>query len=220
MNTPRLILASQSARRRELMTLLGLPFDTLACDIDETPHPDEPPIDYVRRLSIEKAQTAASRIEGDALIIACDTTVADGAAILGKPADADEARAMLQQLRARTHVVYTAMTLINTAAGKAIMQVATSPVVMRDYTDAEMDAYIASGDPFDKAGAYAIQNRTFHPVEEFSHCRANVMGLPLCHVTRMLREMGIAPKSDVPVACQQHIEYECPVFKHVLAGRD
>src|SRR5258705_11307424 len=152
MNAPRLILASQSARRRELMNLLGLPFETLACDIDETPLLDEPPIDYVRRLSIEKAQTAATRLDSDTLITACDTTVADGAAILGKPAHAAEARAMFIQLRGRTHVVHTAITMVDTAGGKSITQVATSPVVMRDYTDAEIEAYVASGDPFDKAG--------------------------------------------------------------------
>ncbi len=89
---------------------------------------------------------------------------------------------------------------------------------MRPYTDQEIDAYIASGDPFDKAGAYAIQHAGFHPAENFSHCFANVMGLPLCHVTRSLRKLGIDPVNDVPHACQAYLNYECPVFESILKG--
>ncbi len=214
----KLILASESPRRRELLALLGMSFDSIATAIDETPGAGEAPQDYTQRLSREKAQAAAREVGGDAIIIACDTTVADGDAILGKPIDGQEAAAMLKSLRGRTHTVYTAVTVLDTATGRSITQTAVSPVKMRNYSDAEIVDYVNSGDPFDKAGAYAIQHPGFHPVEGFDHCYANVMGLPLCHVTWVLRELGIEPAGDVPSACQQHIDYACPVFENILCG--
>jgi predicted house-cleaning NTP pyrophosphatase (Maf/HAM1 superfamily) len=96
-----------------------------------------------------------------------------------------------------------------------IWRAATS---MRAYTDEEIEAYIASGDPFDKAGAYAIQHNGFHPVENFAQCFANVMGLPLCHVVRSLRQLGVEVPNDVPTLCQAHIRYECPVFERILTS--
>jgi len=211
-----LILASQSPRRRELLTLLGIPFESLTTDIDESLLPGEQPEAYVRRLSREKAVTASERTPVDAIILACDTTVADGDLILGKPANTAEAETMLRRLRNRTHVAITAVTILDAASGRTITQAAVSPVTMRGYTDAEITAYIESGDPFDKAGAYAIQHVDFHPVAGFDHCFANVMGLPLCHITRMLRELGIEAPTNVPVSCQNHIFYECPVFESIL----
>jgi MAF protein len=213
-----MILASASPRRRELIQLTGLPSSSLAADIDETPHPGEPPAEYVRRMSREKARAAAARVDEPTLILAVDTTVVDGEQILGKPADAGEATAILQQLRGRDHHVLTALTLLDMATGREITQMADSPVHMRDYSDDEIAAYIASGDPFDKAGAYAIQSASFHPVDGFSHCMANVMGLPLCHVTRMLRAAGEAPNGEIAGACQARIGYVCPVYERILAG--
>ena len=90
---------------------------------------------------------------------------------------------------------------------------------MRDYGDAEMEAYIATGDPFDKAGGYAIQHGGFNPVAALRGCYANVVGLPLCHVTRSLRQLGVEPPADVPTACQKHLEYECPVYTAILGGQ-
>ena len=213
-----IILASASPRRRELLRLLGLKFSATRTDIDETPRIGETPADYVRRMSREKAAAAAARLDGPALILAVDTTVVDGEQILGKPANAAEARAILRQLRGRAHQVYSALTLLDTATGHEVTQVAISPVRMREYANEEIEAYIASGDPFDKAGAYAIQNSTFHPVEGFDHCMANVMGLPLCHVARALVSLGEPPPADVARACQAHIGYECPVYARILAG--
>jgi predicted house-cleaning NTP pyrophosphatase (Maf/HAM1 superfamily) len=97
-----------------------------------------------------------------------------------------------------------------------LTQLADSPVRMRRYSDAEIAATIAGGDPFDKAGAYAIQNVEFHPVEGFDHCLASVMGLPLCHVARMLRQMGTQLPVDIAGACQAHIGYACPVYASIL----
>ena len=151
------------------------------------------------------------------ILLASDTVVSLDGEPLGKPRDAAEARSMLQRLRGRTHQVYTAITLIDLETDEALTDLACSAVPMRNYTDAEIEAYIATGDPFDKAGAYAIQHTGFHPVENFSECFANVMGLPLCHVTRALRQLNIGPAADVPAACQVHLGYACTVFKNILS---
>jgi predicted house-cleaning NTP pyrophosphatase (Maf/HAM1 superfamily) len=89
---------------------------------------------------------------------------------------------------------------------------------MRDYSEAEIEAYVASGDPLDKAGAYAIQHPHFQPVASMRGCYASVMGLPLCHVTRMLEPLGLPPRADVPAGCQSLLIYMCPVFTDILKG--
>ncbi len=216
-----LLLASASPRRRELITLLGLPVETTAVDIDEIPLPGEHAATMATRLSQVKAQVAAAaRHPSASVLLASDTVVSLDGEPLGKPRDAAEARSLLQRLRDRTHQVYTAITLIDLSTDRTLTDLACSDVPMRAYTDAEIDAYIASGDPFDKAGAYAIQHNGFHPVEEFDHCFANVMGLPLCHVVRSLRQLGIEPPRAVPTACQEHIGYTCPVYESILKNEE
>jgi MAF protein len=138
---------------------------------------------------------------------------------LGKPIDAAEARSMLERLRGRSHQVFTAITLIDLETGERITDLASTDVPMRDYSDAELETYIASGDPFDKAGGYAIQHSGFNPVADMRGCYANVVGLPLCHLTRSLRALGIEPPADVAAACQAHLKYDCPVFQLIQAGR-
>ena len=222
MTNHHLILASQSPRRRELLGLINLPFDIITADIDETPRNGETARDYTIRLSQEKARAvldiAQNSVVGDALVLAADTTVADGDTILGKPIDDAAARSMLRQLRGRTHQVYTALTVINAATDQGVTEVSATDVPMRDYSDDEIEAYIASGDPFDKAGSYAIQNADFNPVPVLSGCYANVMGLPLCHVIRALRAFDSAPGVDIAARCQQTNEYVCDVFEQILAG--
>jgi septum formation protein len=213
-----IILASGSPRRRELLGLTGLSFKLAKADIDETPHPGESATDYTVRLSREKARAVIGTVTENALILAADTTVADGDTILGKPADPGEAWAMLRRLRGRVHQVYTALTLIDTASGRRVTEVAATDVPMRCYTDAEMGDYITSGDPFDKAGGYAIQNAHFHPVAALSGCYANVVGLPLCHLLRALHGFGITLDCDVPQRCQQHHAYDCDVTDAILAS--
>jgi septum formation protein len=215
-----IILASGSPRRRELLGLTGLAFTLAKADIDETPQPGEAAAEYTLRLSREKAHAVRATITDDALILAADTTVADADTILGKPADADEARAMLRRLRGRVHQVHTALTLIDTASGRDVSETAVTNVPMRDYSDDEIEAYIASGDPFDKAGGYAIQNAGFHPVTALSGCYANVVGLPLCHLIRALRAFGITLGKDVPQRCQQHHDYVCDVTGEILSRPD
>lgn len=203
------ILASSSPRRRELLRTLGIPYTILKPDIDETQHPGEAPLDYVQRLSREKAIEVAKRSSASSTILAADTVVIlsadtmgiDGQGdILGKPLDANDARNMLQRLRGRTHQVCTAITLLVIANGEvqnSITQVTRTDVLMRDYTDAEINAYIATGDPFDKAGSYAIQHPTFKPVARLEGCYTNVVGLPMCTLQTMLANIawpGIEPQ--------------------------
>jgi septum formation protein len=195
----RLLLASSSPRRSALLKATGLIFEIARPNIDETPHPGEPADQYVARLSLEKALAAAANASGFDLILTADTTVADGAQILGKPENADDAFAMLRQLRDRTHYVHTGVSLLDTATGELSTTVTTTEVIMRPYTDAAISAYIESGDPFGKAGSYAIQNEAFHPVERVDGCYANVVGLPVCTVRTMLAAHGI--ESPHPITC-------------------
>ena len=215
-----ILLASASPRRRELIALLGLPVETTSANIDETPYTGERASDLAIRLSRTKAKTVASSFglhpSSSPIVVASDTVVSRDGEPLGKPCDAAEARSMLRRLRSRTHQVFTAIALIDTRTHREVSDLASTDVPMREYTDDEVEAYIASGDPFDKAGAYAIQHNGFHPVDRLSGCFANVMGLPLCHVTRSLRAIGLEPTSDVPAACQAHIHYRCPVFEAIL----
>ncbi len=213
-----ILLASGSPRRRELLHLTGLTFALTRADIDESLRPGETAAAYTTRLSREKAQAALAGAPTDAIVLAADTTVADGDAILGKPADAREARAMLVALRGRTHQVYTALTLIEVATVQSVSELAVTDVPMRAYSDDEIGAYIASGDPFDKAGGYAIQHTAFHPAILTHGCFANVVGLPLCHLLRALRRFGVAPGADTPALCQAHFAYPCDVTDAILAG--
>jgi septum formation protein len=200
-----LILASSSPRRRELLAGLGVTYTVIKPDIDETQHPQEPALDYVRRLSQEKAQAVADQSQHDALILAADTVVILSAdtigitqegAILGKPRDAHEATTMLQALRNRDHLVCTAFTLLR-VGGQRHTQIVQTTVTMRDYSDAEIAEYIASGDPFDKAGSYAIQHEGFHPVAHITGSYTNVMGLPMDEVQQALIHFGVLPAKSV-----------------------
>ncbi len=125
---------------------------------------------------------------------------------------------MLRQLRGRVHQVYTGIALLRLRDGNLLTDVCVTDVPMRTYRDEEIEAYVATGDPLDKAGAYAIQHANFQPVEIMKGCYASVMGLPLCHVTRLLRQMDVPPGADVPGKCQSFLNYECPVFAGILNG--
>ncbi len=216
----RLVLASGSPRRREMLSWTGLEFSLCQVDVDETPREGENPADYVRRLAIEKAKAAIVGGMNCDFVLAADTTVADGMLILGKPANADEAYKMLKSLRSRSHRVFTALALMRPDDPFVNIELCGSLVPMRSYSNREIQEYIASGDPMDKAGAYAIQNSAFHPVDGFQGCFANVMGLPLCHLVRMFQRMGIESTTNVPQICQQKNDYTCPIFQAVLDGKN
>lgn len=217
---PEIVLASNSPRRREILEWTGLRFTTRAADIDETPKPDETPLEYVERLAEAKGRACANFAPFNGLVLAADTVVVDNAEILGKPKDAIDARRMLRQLRGRMHEVHTAIALMIPSKGILYKTTCSTPVHMRRYTDEEMDAYLATGDPLDKAGAYAIQHPRFRPVIKFAGCYASVMGLPLCHVERTLRKMGFGDRREVPFQCQNALSYACPIFKLVLNGEE
>ena len=212
-----IVLASNSPRRRELLALTQWNFTVSVADIDETTRENESPAEYVLRLAETKARAIVSRMETGRIVLAADTTVVNGRDILGKPGSDAEALAMLTQLRGRIHQVYTGIALLRASDGFLLTDLCVTEVPMRKYSDEEMRAYIATRDPFDKAGAYAIQHAEFHPVENLRGCFASVMGLPLCHVTRLLRKMDVHPNADVPANCQKHLEYECPVYERILS---
>ena len=200
------------------MGLLGVEFKVQPADIDESRLEGESPSDYVSRLAREKACAIAAQEGEGQIFIAADTTVADGEELLGKPKDDNDAKLMLEQLRGRTHEVYTGMAVFSKSANKILIELSCTDVPMRDYTDSEIDEYIASGDPFDKAGGYAIQHQDFHPVEKLNGCYANVMGLPLCHLSRTLKQFGIELDVDVAKVCQQELDYNCDIYGKVLEG--
>ena len=195
---PRLVLASQSPRRCALLAGLGVRFDADAGDVDETPLPGERPDALACRLCQAKAAAVAARHPG-ATILAADTMVALDDMLLGKPADASEAAAMLRLLRGRTHQVYTAVCVAQD--GSLVARLSVSDVTMRPYSDAEIAAYVATGDPLDKAGAYAIQHPLFAPVAAWTGCYAGIMGLPLRLVGEMLAEAGLIVSTDVALVC-------------------
>jgi septum formation protein len=210
-----LVLASNSPRRRELITLLGWDFIIRAAEVDESVKLGETPGEYVVRLARQKSLVCAAH--GD-MVVAADTTVVDEGSILGKPRDASEAKAMLRHLRGHSHKVYTGIAVLVTTDKDPRTDLCVTEVPMRFYSDAEIATYVASGDPLDKAGAYAIQHAGFNPVAELGGCYASVMGLPLCHLTRLLRQFDAVPPADVPGACQSMLDYSCPIFDSVLRG--
>jgi septum formation protein len=219
----RLVLASASPRRRELLALFDLPFERIEPQVDEARRAGEAPLAYVRRLARAKAEAAIGMWKGGpTLILAADTIVVLGGQTLGKPRDSAEAIEMLRLLAGRTHRVITTLALIETPNGRTTSDECASDVPMRAYREDEIAAYVASGDPLDKAGAYAIQHRTFDPAPDFAHCFANVMGLPLCNLARSLHALDILPpvSRDLPdgiaAACQAHLDYRCPVWRDIL----
>lgn len=213
---PKLILASNSPRRRQLLALTGLEFEVQPAHVDETPRVDEEAGNYVMRLAESKAREIAGISDGTRIILAADTTVVDRDALLGKPADAEEAISMLRGLRGHTHQVYTGLALCYAHSDEMITDLCVTDVPMRDYSDEELLTYVQSGDPLDKAGAYAIQNPHFQPVGNLRGCFASVMGLPLCHLERSLLKLGSAPGNGFAAECQSALKYDCPIWQSVL----
>ena len=222
-NTPRVILASTSPRRQQFFRNLGIPFHPESADIDESPAPNELPFKLVTRLALAKSLTVAGRHtstaanpdprpQGDILVIGADTVVAVEGQLLGKPADTGEARTMLARLRARTHQVHTALGLVLVAGGELKCRrslLNTTTVKMRNYSDEEIAAYLATGDPLDKAGAYAIQHPQFRPVQSLSGCPAGVMGLPVADLLRLLAEFNLTVEHSPLQICPAMTGLQC-----------
>ncbi len=213
----RLILASGSPRRRQLLSLLGIPFVIKSTTVDERRALGEPPTELVLRLSQIKA-LAIRDVQPADLVVAADTIVVLDGDVLGKPEDADDATQMLKRLRGRAHMVYSGVTVWHHATRQMISQLGESWVWMRDYDDDEIAAYVESRDPMDKAGAYAIQHAAFDPVSRMEGCWLTVVGLPLCHLARALPRLGVQAPANVPAACQAFSQYRCSVSSQILTS--
>jgi len=211
-----LILASNSPRRRQLLALTGIPFIVLVADVDESLLANENPAAYVLRLAEEKARAVPA--DAGQIILAADTTVVNGSDILGKPKDEAEAAVMLKRLRGHSHHFYTGIALFRRSDGVLLTDLCVTDVPMRDYSDGEIQDYVATGDPLDKAGAYAIQHPGFHPVARMDGCFASVMGLPVCHVILQMRKMDLQPDTGFFAGCEALLEYKCPVSDAILNG--
>jgi len=200
---PMIILASGSQRRQQFLRDLGLTFSIRLPDIDETPLPNEDPAAMTVRLAEAKAQAVARQLSApyeNVLIIASDTTVALDGEIYGKPENAADAMRMLRDLRNRTHEVISAVTVLQPTTARIATRVNRTAVTMRNYSDAEISAYVASGDQMDKAGAYAIQSPEFAPVCALDGCFASVMGLPLVELCELLATFGVTtPRTPLQV---------------------
>jgi len=210
-----LILASQSPRRRKLIELLGRPVHVVPAGVDEETIDDPDPRTNVLRTADLKANAVAARFPED-VVIAADTTVAVDGHMLGKPAGTSEAVAMLRRLRGRAHQVHTGLVLLQASSSRRVASVSSTDVVMRPYTNEEINRYIASGDPMDKAGAYAIQHPDFAPVAQVHGCYSGVVGLSLCQLCVALRRLGI--DTDLDVAEQTQDYRDCPVCQTLIPG--
>jgi septum formation protein len=218
----RLVLASSSPRRRELLATAGYEFDSASPDIDESERPGEAPDAYVERLAREKCAAVA----GD-LVLAADTTVALDGVIFGKPEDDADARRMLRALSGRTHHVHTGVALRRRGTMRSF--VVTTEVVFVDLADHEVDAYIASGEPTGKAGAYALQGRGARLVSEVRGSVSGVIGLPMAEVAPMLdRAVATVMRHNLTFECApdhadalaEHITFAlCGVVEHPGACR-
>ena len=191
-SAPTLVLASTSPRRRQLLADLGLTPALEDSGVDESiSQADQPPEALAQELALRKAMAVAAR-RGHGLVIGADTVVALDGRILGKPTSPAQAREMLQDLRGRSHRVITGVAVVDAASGRPVTEHCVTTVTMRDYTEAEIEAFIASGEAMDKAGAYAIQDQAFRPAARVDGCYANVIGLPLCVVASLLEGFGVA----------------------------
>jgi septum formation protein len=196
----KLILASASPRRAEILRDAGIPFEALPARADESKRDGEAPVALVRRLAETKARAAAEQssrtlFDEPRIVVGADTEVVIDGAVLGKPRSADDARAMLRLLSGRTHEVITGLAVLRvprgaTQAEAARVEEETTRVTFAALEDAEIAAYVASGEPFDKAGAYAIQGRAGRYVTRIEGCYFNVVGLPLARLWRILRDLG------------------------------
>jgi len=184
----RLILASASPRRRELLATLGLPFEMHPSDLPEVIPPGNPR-DAVMALALAKARAVAKTVEAG-VVLGADTIVVLEGVIFGKPEDEADARRMLRALRGRRHQVMTGLALVEAPAGREETEAVVTEVRMAGYDDATIEAYLATGEPFDKAGAYAIQGRGGRLIEQVAGCYTNVVGLPITTTRRLLAAWG------------------------------
>jgi MAF protein len=209
-----IILASGSPRRAHLLAMLGVTFRIDVSAVDEDLAGPAGAADMARTLAMAKAQAVAGRHPAS-VILAADTLIASRGSLLGKPRDQEDAASMLRRLRGKWHRVITGVAVLTGGLNEPLVGAEVTRVLMRRYGDDEIAAYVASGDPLDKAAAYAIQNRSFHPVERLDVCYTNVMGLPLCLVSDLLTRAGVIttrPPADLR-------SRTCPLCRRAVLDR-
>ena len=185
----RLILASKSPRRDEILSLAGYVHEVIVSDADETLPAGTSPRDAVAEISKRKAEAVLSETAGERVVIGADTVVEDRGEVYGKPKDREDAERMLRSMSGSRHLVHTGITV--TDGVKTVSETVTTEVRMRPLSEREIEGYIDSGAPFDKAGAYGIQGAAGAFVESLTGDYFNVMGLPLCRISEILSEFGI-----------------------------
>lgn len=182
-----LILASSSPRREELLKQLGLSFRTLVCPVDETPPPGLNPFELVELLAVRKAMAVARTLD-DGIVIGADTVVFWHGQPLGKPSDGEDAVEMLKRLQGTAHEVYTGVALVDAATRKVLIDHEKTRVFFRPADEEEIRRYVATGEPMDKAGAYAVQGLAAIFIKGLEGCYTNVVGLPLARLSEMLKQ--------------------------------
>lgn len=198
MSGPSLILASTSPRRKELLALLGLPFEIIPPATNEEVQGKESPVDHVRRLALEKAHSVANRYP-TSLVIGSDTVIELDGQILGKPADLEEAKDMLTRLRGRCHLVHTGLALVSNANEREEKLIETVKVWIKDFSEADLQAYLETQDSLGKAGAYSIQGEGSHLIEKIEGDFPTVVGLPLGKLAQLLEQTGV----ELPVKAEE-----------------
>ena len=192
----RLVLASTSPRRRELLSLLGLSFEVCPPTFVERPIPDLSPLEQVARFALEKARSVA-RTRPEDLVLGSDTVIESNGCLLGKPRDLKDARAMLTSLAGRPHVVHTAVALCSRVRGIDVVEVATTTVSMKPDIGDEIERYLATGESLGKSGAYSIQGQGVDLIEAIDGDYTTVVGLPLQVSARLLRSVGYSVAQDL-----------------------
>jgi len=192
----KLILASASPRRAQILHDAGISFTVISSAVDETPYANETPQEMVQRLADAKADLVAARAVGSSIIIAADTVVMIDQQVLGKPRSTEEARRMLEMLSSRTHSVITGVSIVRLPEMERRQFVETTLVHFARLTPEDLSRYLATGEPFDKAGAYAIQGHAGRYIPRIEGCYFNVVGLPVARLVAALRELGWSEDSE------------------------
>jgi septum formation protein len=185
-----IVLASESTRRIDILRTLGVSFSIIPPDVDEARRPYESPKDYALRIAYDKAQKVG-RLFPDKWIIGADTIVVHKGRVLGKPSSEKDAVAMLKRLRGTWHKVFTGYCILNVSRQIVYRDVAETKVFIKDLTNEEIEKYVGTSEPFDKAGSYAVQGKGGYMVKEIKGSYTNVVGLPICEITEVLLSLGV-----------------------------
>ena len=212
-----LILASGSPRRHALLSFFGVDFQVHSSDVDERVNSCESSQDYVLRLAISKSLSINPLSAERLVVIAADTAVVDGDQSYAVCADALALRSGWFSHRGRTHDVITGLAVRDTKRDEILTDLCSTQVKMRDYSETEIEDYVTSGDPMDKAGAYAIQNSGFNPVAQITGCYANVVGLPLCHLAELFNRLEINFHQGAIQGCRSGQKYNCRLVEKIKA---